>query len=841
MNPRERPAVPITSVSDELPRELRVLKFGGTSLQDAARIRSVVEIISGRVADGPLIIVVSALGGITNALVEAAQAPVARRSHDAIVERVERRHRLIAGELGSAGEARRFAERLEDSIEELRDLLHGISLLGECPPRTLDRILSHGELLSSALVTAMLRDAKVGAEACDARDLIVTDATFGKARVDSEATRERIRAHFRRGRRLQVVTGFLGATPSGHTTTLGRSGSDYTAALVGAALDAEAVEIWTDVDGVMSADPRVVPTAFSLPMISYLELLELSHFGAKVVYPPTVHPARESSISLVIKNTLSPSFPGTWVVEEASPREGHPVRGISSIPRVALLRLEGDWLVGTPGIAERLFGTLAKEEIGIFLITQASSGHSICFAIEPEQLRLAKAKIEEEFFFERRAGLIDDLVVETECSVIAAVGEGMRATPGLAGRLFSVLGRQGVSVRAIAQGSSELNISLVVASKDGKRAIRAIHDAFFQKGIRRARVFIAGLGRVGSVLVDQIAGAEKTLRSQMALHLSVRALASSGKAAISRGAAGIDLSRWRTALSEAEEPLEALVSSAIAMRNGPRVFVDCTASELPASHYDALLGAGVAIVSANKLPFSGPGPRYRALKEAAVRGGGLYLETTVGAGLPILDPIANLLLTGDRIQRIEGVLSGTLSFILSEVMRGTSFAAAVRTAWERGFTEPDPREDLGGEDVARKLVILAREAGLEVERPEVVIEPLLPLEHRDKLLSLPLDRFWSALPEADDYFAERWRRVRERGKRLCYTARIGDGNPCVGLVEIERDHPCFSLRGSDNLVAVTSHRYDATPLVIRGPGAGPDVTASGVFAGILRAAQESGW
>lgn len=463
-----------------------VLKFGGTSLETPRRVESAAAIIRERVGAGPAAVVVSAFGGVTDALADAAAAASrGDASHRECLEAIAERHRRAAEELAPAAERDELLAFVDRCVVELDDLLRGVSLVRECSARTLDSVLSYGEVLSSVLVAAALRRAGVDAQACDARRFVVTDSSFGAARVDWQETRSRIREHFARvgaAGPLQVVTGFLGCTPSGETTTLGRGGSDYTAALVGAALDAEAIEIWTDVDGVMSADPRLVANAFSLPVLSYVELQELSHFGAKVVYPPAVHPARERSIPLVIRNTLNPSFPGTRVVDCAPAREGHPVRGISSIVRVALLRVEGDGLAGMRDAAHRLFGALARGGIQPLLITQASSGHSICFAVPPAQVARASRCVEEEFDLERRAGLVDELVVEPDCSVIAAVGEGMRETPGVAARLFGALGRSGVNVRAIAQGSSELNISVVVAERDHGRAVQAIHDAFFAPG-----------------------------------------------------------------------------------------------------------------------------------------------------------------------------------------------------------------------------------------------------------------------------------------------------------------------------------------------------------------------
>jgi len=476
------------------------MKFGGTSVGSPDRVKTVVQIIAGRLAAGPAAVVVSAFAGVTDKLVAAARAAAERdATHRKIHRELLEQHRTAIAELVHESEQTAIADLLELHFQDLRHLLRGVYLVQECSPRTLDSILSYGERLSVTFVAAALRRAGIPAEACDSRHLVITDAEFGNAKVDWAVTAPRIRERFAKSESLQVVTGFIGSTPRGETTTLGRGGSDYTASLVGAALDAEEIEIWTDVDGVMSADPRVVPNAFSLPSLSYAELQELSHFGAKVVYPPAVHPARERNVPLVIRNTLNPGFPGTRVEADAPPLDGRPVRGIASIPQVVMLRLEGDAMAGTPQFAQRTFGVLGDERIPLILITQASSGHSLCFAVQPGHLERARKRIEAEFELERRAGMIDDLIVEADCSVISAVGAAMKETPGIAGRLFGVLGQKRINVRAIAQGSSELNISLVVAADDHARALRAIHDAFFadDDAARGTREASSGQSRKG--------------------------------------------------------------------------------------------------------------------------------------------------------------------------------------------------------------------------------------------------------------------------------------------------------------------------------------------------------
>jgi aspartokinase/homoserine dehydrogenase 1 len=814
------------------------LKFGGTSVGSAERIQSVAALIAERVPAQSTVIVVSALTGVTNDLVDAAREAARGDRVDAQIDALADRHEAVARTVCQSSERDALLEELERWTTDLRSLLHGVSLVRDCSPRVLDAILAHGELFSAELVAAALRSANVRACSCDARTLIVTDDTFGRAIVDRAATSTRLRAHTWSAA-VQVVTGFIAATADGMTTTLGRGGSDYTATLIGAALDADAIEIWTDVDGVMSADPRLVPQAFALASLSYTELMELSHFGAKVVYPPSVGPAREAGVPLVIRNTLNPTFPGTWVLpaERAqltpAPARRNPVCGISSINQVALCRLEGAGMVGVAGIATRLFGALAREGISVILISQASSEHSICFALDPGAALTARKRVDAEFELERRAGAVDALIIEEGFAVIAAVGEGMRETPGIAGRLFDVLGRNGINVRAIAQGSSELNISLVMARADEARALRLIHDAFFFPRTRAVQVFVAGTGRVGAALLDQMAAQADRLGERMGLRLTIAGIARSQFAVLA--SEGIALAEWRPQVERAREPTATLLAAALRSPNAHRVFVDCTASADVSNAYEHLLQQGVAIVSANKIALSGTLERYQRLLAAARAGNGLYSETTVGAGLPVLRPIADLVATGDVVERIDGVLSGTLSYLFGRVMAGVSFSEAVRDAFERGFTEPDPRDDLSGLDVARKLIILGREAGFAIEPHQVQREGVVPADWSE----LTLAEFWQRLPSLDARFDEMRRAAVECTATLCYIGSIDASGAQVAVREIERSHPCASLSPGDNLIAVTSTRYKERPLIIRGPGAGPDVTAAGVFADILRAAVEA--
>ncbi len=823
------------SVSSTRPSAgLHVLKFGGTSLGNSDRVREVASIVTAQSEKGPTIAVVSALGHVTDELVAASEfAKAGDQRYAAKLEEIRAFHLESVKELTSLEDRSDVAKSVDSILAGLEELLQGVSLVRECTARTQDGVLSVGERLSTILVAAALRARSTDAEACDTSRLIVTDTNFGAASVDLAATRERVVPHFAQASSLQVVTGFIAGTAAGETTTLGRGGSDYTATLLGAILDAEAVEIWTDVNGVMSADPRIVQEAFSLESLSYDELMELSHWGAKVMHPAAVQPAREKGLRVLIRNTLNREFEGTEVSEGAPTTQGFPVRGIASINDVSLLRLEGTGLPGSTGTAERLFGALARQGISVILITQASSERSICFAVEPGKLNQAVAMIHDAFALERQAGLVEDLVVEERCSILAAVGDAMRESPGIAGRIFDVLGHHRVNVRAIAQGSSELNISFVVTQGDEERALRAIHRALFRPPGRSLWLYVTGVGRVGAALLDQIKSQTERL-SAAGVEVVLAGLSRSKGAVLQQ--AGLALSDWRGA-SEAELTAGAeMVESAIRSDHPCRVFVDATASSEVTEDYETLLTAGVAVVSANKLAFSGSMERFETLHRLGAQGMGLFFETTVGAGLPVLKTIADLVATGDEIERVEGVLSGTVGFISDRLMAGTSFSEALKEADDLGFTEPDPREDLGGRDVARKLVILGRMAGFSFELDDVHIEPLLPGEGWG---DMTVDEFWKRLPEVDAHFAERREQAMADGQALRYLASVDNGQASVRMTGVAPQHPCWSLSNSENLVTIISTRYANTPLVVRGPGAGPDVTAAGVFADILRALAES--
>ena len=812
---------------------MRILKFGGSSVSTPERVRAVVEIVRAARREDHLMVVVSAFGGVTDALIRAAtEAARGDEAWMATHRELLARHLDAVSALASADEWAALGREVEQTFEELGNLLRGSSLVGECSPRTLDSVMSFGERLSAAIVAAALRQAGEDAAFCDSRRFILTDSAFGAAQVDLDQTRARLQAYLEGRTRLQVVTGFIGATPAGDTTTLGRGGSDYTASIVGAALGVELIEIWTDVDGVMTADPRLVPEAFSITSMSYDELMELSHFGAKVVYPPTVRPAREHSIPLLVRNTFNSGFPGTRIghVRGDSARD---ICGISSITRVALLRLQGDGMAGVPGIAMRLFGALAREGISVILISQASSEHSIALAVEPAGVARARASITLEFALEQRLGLVDPLIVEDDVSLIAAVGDGIRDRPGAVGRLFGVLASHGIPVQTFAGGSSERNISIATSRANEVRALNAIHGALLFPTRRIIDVYLAGVGRVGTAFLDQLRSQAATLARNENTHVRLAGVATSKRMLIDPR--GIDHAGWRARLDSEGQPcdLDAFVGALVEPRRPTSVFVDCTASERTASLFPRLIAAGVPVIAANKRPFADRLDAYRTLKDAVARGAAVHYETTVGAGLPVLGTLSDLVRTGDRVNSIDGVLSGTVGFVLDRIRGGTPLSEAVKDAHARGYSEPDPRDDLMGADVARKILILGREAGYALEPDAVTTIPLVPAEWS----ALSLEEFWSVLPSLDDAFAARQADAERSGRRLCYLARVAGGRATVGLEAVDQSHPCATLSGTDNLIAFSTDRYDATPLVVRGPGAGPHVTAAGVFADVLRAAR----
>lgn len=821
---------------------MKVLKFGGTSVGSAESIKVVADIIvSYHNSQVPCAVVVSAMGGITDRLISVStEAAFGNEAYAETLKQIEKHHFDTARQLISVQSQSRVFAYLKTLFNELEDVLHGVFLLRERSLRTLDLVVSFGERLSAYIISQYINELGIDTQFLDARRVIRTDNNFGSAKVDFPNTYQHITDFFDANKSLQIVTGFIGSTEGEETTTLGRGGSDYTASIFGAALDAEEVEIWTDVDGVMTADPRQVTAAFSLDAISYIEAMEMSHFGAKVIYPPTLLPVLTKNIPLRIRNTFNRTFPGTVVsrnpyasmTDESQKKEkSMPVKGITSIKDVALLSLQGSGMIGIPGIASRLFGALARKKINVIIITQASSEHSISFAVSPADYQEAQKAMNEEFVMEIEAGKIDKAIVETHLSIIAIIGENMRKTPGISGKMFGALGRNGINVRAIAQGSSEVNLSVVIAQRNLSKALNAVHDAFFLSEIKTLNVFMSGVGLIGSTLLKQIAQQEKYLLENRLLKINFVSIANSRKMLFNEQ--GISPTAWQDQLQmQGEKSDMGVFVHKMKELNLPNtVFVDCTSSEDVIKYYQEILQSAISIITPNKLANSGPYKNYLQLKQTALKSGvKFFYETNVGAGLPVIRVLQDLKDSGDKIYKVEGVLSGTLSYIFNSFTEDRKFSDVVYEAKQQGYTEPDPREDLNGMDVARKILILAREVGLPLELDQIKIEPLVP---EQCLRADSVESFFALLEASNEVFEAKKKNAESNGRKLCYIATLEDGRAAVRLTEVDQYHPFYSLSGSDNIISYTTARYKERPLVVKGPGAGAEVTAAGVFADII--------
>jgi aspartokinase/homoserine dehydrogenase 1 len=817
---------------------VKILKFGGSSVGTPERIASIIALVtdSNRYAPGEVRgIVVSAFQGVTDTLITLAhQASKGDDAYKTTLHTLEKRHLEAIETLVPVARRSAILASAKVTLNELGDLLHGITLVSECSSRTLDLIMSFGERLSAYIVTEAFISKGYEAEMLDAREIVWTNEVFGNARPDKERTERATQVYFASHPKLQIITGFIGTSNTELTTTLGRGGSDYTASIIGAALNADEIEIWTDVDGMLTADPRKVPKAFPIPEITFEEAMELCHFGAKVIYPPTMQPAIDAHIPLVIKNTLKPDSMGTRIVENAATLP-YPITGISSIGSIALIRLEGSGMVGVAGTAARLFKALAAARINIILITQASSEHTICCAIDPASIECARTATHEEFSLEIQAGLISPLVVEEDLAIVSIVGERMRQTPGISARIFSALGSNAINVVAVAQGSSELNVSAVISHDDESKALNALHDEFFSNRAKTINLWIIGTGLIGSTLLSQLEAQRDILRDSLALDLQLRGVANSRKMVLAKESD--DALDFTIELSDSAPAF--VVSDFIdhiRTAHLPNcVFVDCTASDDVPQHYPKLLRKNIAVVTPNKRGISSGIDLYNQIISAAHERRTPFLhETCVGAALPVLSTLRDLVRSGDQVHRIEAVLSGTLSFIFNSMAEGRSFSDAVKEAKQLGYTEPDPRDDLSGADVARKVLILARNAGLPFEVAQVTIHPMLPAEAS----SWSVDEFMERLPSLDSHFEAQVNQAREHGKRLFFGALIDcvERRAEIGLRAVPLSHPFCALSGSDNIVAFSTRRYTPNSLVVKGPGAGAEVTAAGVFADIIRIA-----
>lgn len=812
---------------------MKVLKFGGSSIGDIDRIKNVIEIVRESLKKNKKIVVIfSAFYEVTDSLLKMSQvAAKGDISYLDLFKKLEEKHIRIAKELLAVKTQSSILATLKLNLNELEDVLHGVFLVKEISPRTQDFILSFGERLSTFIISNSLSDRNIACEFLDSRELIKTDESFGSAKVDFKTTYKNIQDYFKTHKKFQAVTGFIGSTINNETTTIGRGGSDYTASIFAAALNADEIEIWTDVDGVHTADPRKVKKAFPLKGLSYEEAMELSHFGAKVIHPPTMHPALEKKIPIRIKNTFNKSFKGT-VINGHSDRNNFLIKAISSIDDISLITIQGSGMVGVTGIAQRIFSALGSKQINIILITQASSEHSLCIAVMPYAAASAKKAIQQEFYYEIKEKIINDPKVETDLSIIAIVGENMRKTPGISGRIFQALGKNGINIVAIAQGSSELNISTVVSRKDETKALNALHDAFFLSIIKTVNLYIVGTGLVGGTLLNQIINQADFLSKEYLLNLKVIALANSKKMLIESDS--IDPEQWKEKLQlkGAKTNLNTFIKEMKKLNLPNSIFVDCTASDEVASKYKEILDSSISVVTPNKRANSSSFDYYQQLRQSALNHNVKFLyETNVGAGLPIISTLNDLVTSGDKILRIEGVMSGTLSFIFTSFTKDKTFSETVREAQLKGYTEPDPREDLNGMDVARKLLILARETGLSLELKNIKVENLVPLPARG---AKSTNEFFTRLKKHDGDFEEKRSEAEAKGNVLRYIASLRNGKANISLQEVDNKHPFYSLSESDNIFALYTRHYKDRPIVVKGPGAGADVTAAGVFADILR-------
>lgn len=804
---------------------MKVMKFGGTSVGSVDSILSVKRIVEAQ--QEPVIVVVSALGGITDQLIRTGKMAVeGDPSYQKSFWEIAQRHEDMINAVIEDGKVRRaLLAIVHDLLEELRSIYQGVYLIHDLSPKTLAAIVSYGERISSRIVAALVKDA----EWYDSRSFIKTEVKGGKNCLATELTNRLVKDNWQTIPKVSLVGGFISSdAESGEVTNLGRGGSDYTASIIAAVLDATVLEIWTDVDGFMTADPRVISTAYVIPELSYVEAMELCNFGAKVVYPPTIYPVCVKHIPILIKNTFNPEAPGSIIKDEVK-TDSRIIKGISSIKGTSLITVAGLSMVGVIGVNRRIFTCLADNGISVFLVSQASSENSTSIGVRDEDAEEACRVLNAEFAKEIEDGAMYPMRAEQGLATVAIVGENMKHTPGIAGKLFNALGRSGISVIACAQGASETNISFVISATHLRKALNVIHDSFFLSEYQVLNLFICGVGTVGGSLIEQIRHQQEKLMRELRLKLNVVGIASGHNAMFDRR--GISLDNYREQLRDAApSDIQRLHDEVIGMNIFNSVFVDCTASPDVAGLYRDFLDHNINVVAANKIAASGNYADYRELKKTAqLRGVKFLFETNVGAGLPIIRTINDLCNSGDRILRIEAVLSGTLNFIFNTISADVPFSRTVAMAQEEGYSEPDPRIDLSGKDVIRKLVILAREAGYEVSQEDVEVHPLLP----QKLFEGTLEEFWKNLPSLDAEFEKRRQKLEQEHKAWRYVAKYADGHACVSLEEFSKDHSFYVLEGSNNIVMLTTERYHKYPMLIQGYGAGASVTAAGVFADIM--------
>ncbi|CAM1347662.1 bifunctional aspartate kinase/homoserine dehydrogenase I [Tenacibaculum crassostreae] len=809
---------------------MNVLKFGGSSVANSKNIEKVVQIISNASKNKQLIIVVSAFGKTTNKLIASAElAAQNNTNYLKNYKKVEQLHFEVIHKLVPENQQNEVITHITSLFNQLRTLLEGCFLLNEITPKALATISGFGELLSSYIITNIAND-KLDVVYKDSRELIITSNNFDKAQVDYEITNANCKEYFTKNKhRVTILPGFIARTKEGKPTTLGRGGSDYSAAIYAAAINAEELQIWTDVSGMYTANPHMVKQAFPIPHISYQEAMELSHFGAKVIYPPTIQPVLEKEIPIRIKNTFDSENVGTLISKVTE--NGKPVKGISHIENITLLTLEGSGMIGVSGISKRLFETLSTHNINVVLITQASSEHSICVGIYDEDAEKAALKINEAFAIEIERHKIDPIIVEQGLAIIALVGDRMRNHQGLSGQMFSSLGKNNVNIRAIAQGASEKNISAVINSSDAKKALNTLHEQFFEEKVKQLNLFVTGVGNVGERFLAQIYQQKKYLKEQLKLNVLVVGISNSKKMVFDES--GISLKSWKEQLQNGEvSSLELFFQRIKALNLRNSVFIDNTANQQVSEVYERYLSNNIGVVTCNKIACASELNKYKKLKYISRKYNAPFLfETNVGAGLPIIDTLKNLIASGDRVHKIQAVLSGSLNFVFNNFNENVSFHDVVQQAQEQGYTEPDPKIDLSGVDVARKILILARESGYELELSDIENNAFLP---EKSLKTTNNEDFYASLTEFESHFQQIYKEAADKDCRLKYVAEFNNGKASVGLQHIPFDHPFYNLEGSDNIVLFFTDRYPVNPLQIKGAGAGAEVTASGIFADVIR-------